>query len=488
MESKARRKVVERYKTEDCCGVITNTETADIKKTQRIEVVNFNRKGVLLKDNGNKEKKGFLTLLKQAESEILIEKIPCKFFVTKNRADTVTKKEHQVALFEKEISPKEVTRLNRVAWITSKNNHQLWNLMLSDSKEVREEIYRIERCRSDIFLAVITAIFAAAVIVGCLFVKDNIQQGAFAVASVVSFLMFMLGAYTTLEKANALNERRGFLSNLNDYIQFGQMPISYQGWSKIKYFFRDCGVLMRLKRCPVKYPENVYSKHPPSFQQCQAIDRRSRHACRREGSNKAKELNLAQSFMPGMTNSFMSLCSYVYGILYGFSLLIFSYLIIYAINFCIKKWLLHIEIVNYKNLYLSYKPFLFLYAGIFISTLFLMKFRKWIIKESVVIITVLAATSIFTGLRIDDNNYLIFGCILSGLSGCLIGAIGGHLLNSLYVLRKGSKSPESYYFAWKKALEKCYAITDLNEPELKYVPDKRLDRWIIKIQRFIYEK
>ncbi len=483
MDGKENRKVMERYKAENCTGTIDNAG-------QPYEVVDINRRGALLRGDRLYEGSGQLTFLRnfgEKDSEIILEKLACTFEPKPLRKDMMTQKEHSIAFFKKELTPLETVRFNSITRATPKNNPELWNLMLSDNKEVKEEIYHIERCRSDIFLAVIAAIFVAALAVGCLIVKDDIRKGAFAVASIVTFLMFLLGTYTSLEKANAINERRGFLANLSDYIRLGQMPISYQGWSKIKYFFRDCGMLMRLKCCPVKHPENIHPKHLSSVQNNENNDIRLRHACRIEGSTKAKEMNLAKKFMPGMNDSFMSLCSYVYSCLYGFSLVVFSYFAIYAIESFLKNFL------NAPDFTISPKNYIWLYgsvlAGAFSSMVFLMKYRKYIVKEGLVILALIVLTlfaSTFSKLDVSQNNYLMFGCVLAFFAGCLMGSIGGHLLNSLYVLRKGSKSAESYYFAWKKAIEHCFAATDLNDPALKYSPDKWRDRLILCMQRFTY--
>ncbi len=341
---------------------------------------------------------------------------------------------------------------------TKENNPGLWNLLQQDIKDIGREIQAIERCRSDIFLAIITSAFLVAVTIGCLAIREVIHLKALCLGGVFTFAMFLLGAYATIEKAKVLNMRRALYAILCDYIKQNWLPVTYQGWSKMKNTFLNCGIRRKLEICsrniPDKYEQRKREKERKEKKNKMNEPDEHSESCLYLGEWQAKPINEAKRFMPGATDSFMSICSYIYTALYIFTIITTGTITYQFLNgaheFTTTGWNIFWWLLSYAG-------------GLLLSLVGLFRYRKLvaIIFGTILIFTIIG----YMSLDVSIKAYGIIGSCLHGFAGFFIGAIGSFLLHNLYALRQGKDSYETYYFAWKKAIEYCTCIC---EGKLKY--------------------
>lgn len=463
MDDRDRRKIKDRYEVKDCVGIITKDKYDDVKKGNKLEIININSKGVLLRGQLKEEQsqKVYLTICKKEQDDIILEKLLCTPLPDcEKRKSKYTNQEHQIVTFENDLTPKDISKLNIHAKVSPHSQPHLWNLMLSDKKEIQEEILHICQCRSDIFIAVITAIFLTVVTIGSLAIENHLKVESLLVASIATFLMFVLGAYTTIEKVRTINLRRGFLANSNDYIVDNLIPLSYRGWAHMKYYFNNCGIMRRLNICPLNImaKPNIFKRKFDwliNGQQEKNDSDNSNERCPKYGKRKAYQLNKAKTLMPGLADSFMSFTSYVYSFLYIFSLGVISFVLIQYM----KDYLLNNKTIIDKSQ--TAVMFICFFAGVILSLTILMRFRRFLFILSLIVTIILGIEAKIVKFQVENHYYLALAICIG--SGFLLGSVGSHLLHSLNLLRKGKQSVESYYYSWQKAIWECCPITDINK-------------------------
>lgn len=464
----------ERYKVSNVSALLADADV-DTKvdagvKEEPVSVVDVNPYGALLHGEH------------PVRAKVLARFIHLKETVFENRrayCDGVTRKgadgsDYTPLIFDPPLSMHDMKELGVPITATKENNPGLWNLLQQDIIDLGKEIQAIERCRSDIFLAIVTSIFLVAVTIGCMAVTQVIHLKALCLGGGFTFAMFLLGAFTTVEKAKVLNMRRALYVILCNYIKQNWLPVTYQGWFNMKYIFLNCGIRRKLgicsRRVPDKAEQKKHEKERKEKQNISNLPDENSESCLYLGEWQAKPINEARNFMPGITDSFMSTCSYVYAALYVFTIIstgVIAYQFLKKIpEFTIVRW--HVWwLVSYV-------------AGIAISLVCLFKYRKLI---SIIFGTILSITVLgYASFDITIPKYGFISGVLLGFTGFFIGAVGSFLLHNLYALRQGKDSYDTYYFAWKKAIEYCNGVCEqkLQDKEIKV---SRWQKFLNKIVR-----
>ena len=124
-------------------------------------------------------------------------------------------------------------------------------LAREDYRIVNAEISHVQTCRSNLFIATLAAVSAwtiAALGIGL----TNRLGSPIWVTLGVSFPLFLLavGILATIEKADAINLRKGFLAALTDYLKSNVAPPNYGGWAHLKLNRAECRSRVKSKLCP----------------------------------------------------------------------------------------------------------------------------------------------------------------------------------------------------------------------------------------------
>ena len=229
-------------------------------------------------------------------------------------------------------------------------------LALGDQQEVYQEIREIQSCRNRVFLATtgtVTASFFA--IIGLFWQLGADQKAAVSkkspaagvaanalplaqtlpskpsVTGVLNSHMtppaafsarvfccsmggilsvFAVGSLSMAEKCRAINLRRGFLCALAPYLRGAKKFEDYWGWSQLKHCLAECKGLRHAKHCGWAGP----------------------FTCRRIGEVLAAWFEFrTRKLVPGVTDSFTSLCAWLFGFFYFFFMLFFDFALAQAI-------------------------------------------------------------------------------------------------------------------------------------------------------------
>ena len=119
-----------------------------------------------------------------------------------------------------------------------------------DHEEVWQEIRAIQACRTNIFIATIGTIAVTSMTVWGFYLEGILDWPGVCVGMGVTFALFVIGVLSTVEKARAINLRRGFLAALAPYMR-GELTFkNYWGWIQFKNCPSECGTLRRAEFCP----------------------------------------------------------------------------------------------------------------------------------------------------------------------------------------------------------------------------------------------
>lgn len=290
-------------------------------------------------------------------------------------------------------------------------------LALSDRVEIEHELREIKNCRSRIFLWTLGLVGTACAGVWTLNLEGKLTWLGTLWATWAVFGAFIIGALSLAEKGRAVCCREGYLASLALILTKGAAPERYLGWENYKAMLNDCGVMERIGHCPRGKEE--YSE----------VLR-----CHQEGLIKAKALHSARWVFPGVFDSYMTLSTFIFGVMYlvVVSLLIVSTSKALAIYRGTPFWwstgamligvgisMLAVRLVGIKNL-------LYLLTGLLLSV----------------------AIGVLPGLQ-------SLTLAAAAMIGMALGASGWVLLSQLWEVRAGKHSFYTYVYTWQTMFVHC---------------------------------
>ena len=183
---------------------------------------------------------------------------------------------------------------------SDQNDGVLLQLVHMDYGDVSGELRDIQKCRSDLFIRTVTTVAAASLAAGAAKFSNRLGWEFSFYAFTIGTILLTIGILGTIEKARAINQRKGFLASLTDFLRYGKAPRGYRGWSHLRQAISECGA--RRGREPT---------------QCIRKIRNHTH-CWEEGKNQARtEFPLTfKKMAPSMLDSFTSLVTWVYALTY----------------------------------------------------------------------------------------------------------------------------------------------------------------------------
>ena len=230
----------------------------------------------------------------------------------------------------------------------------------------------------------------------------------------ITFALFLVGVLSTVEKARAINMRKGFLSALVRHLR-GEIDLKeYKGWAQLKVTFAECGARRKALACPMGHGH------------------KDKDTCRDEGESMAASINAAKRIVPGVMDSFTSLSATIYTVIYVALVAVVGYSLTQEYSQSGKIIFWHI-------------PRAFA-IGIAVSV-FVVRGR-WFILGMVFLFFVLLAASLF-----DEGWVATLSAI--GILGGILGSLGVFLAAQLNSLRMGKHSHESYAYSWGIVLNNC---------------------------------
>ncbi len=361
----------------------------------------------------------------------------------------------------------------------------IYQLVLRDSKEVSEELRGIQACRSQIFIGTLAAVGAVAMTTIAISAakfpaEDDLSRLITATTSffglndenavskflfiwpwiltgaVVAEILLVIGILSTIEKARAINLRKGFLAALEPYLLRKATPRNYQGWALLKFAYSECGRRHKTDDC-------AYKKKCKNSQRCWTA-----------GNYAAERLTEKKASFPGTFDSFMSLSSMVFACLFVAVVLsgtwAFLCLACYSIELNIL-WLVGIYAGSlFWGIVIAYLPerhkkrirrerlrqgvarvkselivrlcsWAFIFIIILTGTSFLMSWIPYFVESP--------------AFNITFKLIAIFGVGMSS------GVLGFYLYAQMRRVRKGLYSVEALHHSWTYVLQHCCLMPEV---------------------------
>jgi hypothetical protein len=205
-------------------------------------------------------------------------------------------KNHFGVSFEKPLSGAQVAKLAKHSNVSS-----CIEIAMRDRDNVTMDIRNIQSCRSQIFNGALT-IISVWVMGACgLWLTNKLNPStSLFVGGILPFFVLTIAIFSTIEKARAINNHRGFLIALDEYARHGIAPPNYLGWSTLYSNRSECRARIQTGLCP----------HP---NQC----------CWNHNLNDLESITAKKHIFPKILDSFTAFSSIVYGILYVFASIVF---------------------------------------------------------------------------------------------------------------------------------------------------------------------
>ena len=197
-------------------------------------------------------------------------------------------------------------------------------LQVSDSIELAREDYRIVNneiseillCRSHLFVGTMAAICAWVIAAVGIGITNNLDSPKWiAIGVSLPWGLLTIAILSMLQKANSVNLRRGFLAALSDFLKRNAVPPNYLGWAHLIINRAECRSRFENNLCPTK-----------------------NKACWERERDQGLELTKEHHLFSNIWDSFTALSSFIYGILYCFSIALISYVGYWYWMQLIKEW------------------------------------------------------------------------------------------------------------------------------------------------------
>ena len=367
-----------------------------------------------------------------------------------------------------------------------------------DDQAVREELLSIQNCRSQIFVGTIAALGAAAMTTGIAISKAPKAQWPVWVvfgAGIGAFLL-LVGILATIEKARAINLRKGFLRALADYLRKAQAPPSYAGWGHLRSLQNICGFRRETGECT---QVRRYEKEGDEYEKAVKAHAENREkepdpgdppvlseTCWTLGNFEMSQASSVESLIPGMFDSFMSFTGMVYCLSYAMvaATILISLTVLFAhrgLPGLISVVCIIVGIVL-GTLVVYFSPRVFKRDEVPLgakldTTEPTRKLMRVIIYSCGVVAVVLVGICVSP----LGDSWIEFA--LSGLSLVLFSAsvagLAVYLVHQLSKVRRGLYSPAALYASWRHAFLDCQhddPIRDRFYLQLKYRALKRPSR------------
>jgi hypothetical protein len=120
-----------------------------------------------------------------------------------------------------------------------------------DYRIVNEEIIHIQACRNQIFIGALAAISAWIITALGVGLPGRLMFPSWlALGASFPYIILSVALFATIEKANAINLRRGFLAALGEYMSSDVPPPKYLGWAHLRVNMAECKSRVRAGFCP----------------------------------------------------------------------------------------------------------------------------------------------------------------------------------------------------------------------------------------------
>lgn len=311
--------------------------------------------------------------------------------------------------------------------------------VISDIREIREEIRSIQECRSHVFLATLGAMAAALVAIAGWALDGKLSPPGVFYGISISFGLFLIGILSTVEKARGLNLRMGMLKCLTLRFLRMDIPAGYPGWAILKYTILECGARRKLLICN------------------RGCSPKSRQTCRDEAERDASRTNSVQRFTPGILESFMSLSATVYAAIYLAIMIAMAHYLAQSFGVSWGIPAIHVWLLYWVGVMVS--PFIILFK----RAVFLM-------------LTGFAAAVVFNALWANT----ITGYVICFLIGASLGAVGWFLIRQMNACKRGKLASNTFFYLWNRMLDCCSPVVP-RPRSLEMPADARLRA---KIARF----
>lgn len=172
--------------------------------------------------------------------------------------------------------------------------HGSLELARQDYAMVCGELDQIQSCRSQYFMGSLAAISAWTITAISIALTCKLTSPLGAMIGVsLPFILLTLSVFVMLEKANAINLRKGFLAALSDYLRTDLSPPNFLGWIHLKMNRSECSSRLASGLCP--------STNTP---------------CWNAAEKDVERLTAQYHYISNGLDSFMALVSMVYAVLY----------------------------------------------------------------------------------------------------------------------------------------------------------------------------
>jgi len=200
--------------------------------------------------------------------------------------------------------------------INKNEQDHLSDLLKSDYAEVWNQIRHIQACRSNIFIATVAAVVAATgtfLSIAFSGLPEADRLSILIVGSLTIIIVLIVGLLSVVEKAKAINFRKGFLLTISRHYGSGTAPESYRGWAELQNAKIDCKVYRNEEspRCGLHNTKSYAGKEGQRPTKdcgltCWSISEMEIGAA--GGNEKSK----SKIVLPDMTESFMALAGYIF--------------------------------------------------------------------------------------------------------------------------------------------------------------------------------
>lgn len=182
------------------------------------------------------------------------------------------------------------------------------SLARTDYDVVNNENQTIRECRGNIFVGVLGALGVWAIGTISLGITNNLDSAKWIlIGSLFPFITLSIAIFSTIEKANAINLRKGFLAALAEYLRADIAPPNYTGWNHLSAIFNEC-----ISR----------TNHRPCG--------RENHECQEKYKDDWEKIVGKHRLVNKILSNFGPFISIVYGCLYILSsFVLFSFLFVY---------------------------------------------------------------------------------------------------------------------------------------------------------------
>lgn len=367
------------------------------------------------------------------------------------------------------------SQLNAILQLDAGKPTDTHEIAKQDQEAVRSEVLSIQGCRSQIFIATMAALGAAAMGTGVAMSNAAQEQWPMWVifgAGIAAFLL-LVGILATIEKARAINIRKGFLAALADYLRKGQAPPSYCGWGHLQYLQNTCGARRDAGECTQvrRYKETLQKYEEARAKQQKRgrpTDDTASPPCLSEtcwtlGDFEVASTNERRRLIPGMFDSFMSFTGTIYCVSYV--LVATTMLVALTIHFANRQLVEPVIALACITLGGSLGAISAFYSPFFFHkrkprdgqdidrTEPARKLVRGIFQSCGVVAVVLVVISV----SVYDVSWFTsaLGCGAVSLMSALLSGLAVFLVYQLSKVRKGLYSTPSMYASWRHALLEC---------------------------------